>query len=532
MEIDMKKEKKAFFSLLFVLPILSSCLFFQGSSSSGNPGEDAVFREPDYPSDYRSENLNVTNLGYWNGQVFMPSTGRSSILVLPIEFSDCPFSQVELTRMEKTFFGDSDETSWESVRSYYDKSSYGKLEIDGEVSDVIHFDITAAEVAERAKREGTSELTQDILFSALRVLEDNGMDFSRFDANGDGYLDAVWMVYSASYDEGSDLFWAFTTWAGGGRENDFSGYSASSYSWASVDFLTRNSFSTSTSTTNGDAHTFVHETGHLMGLDDYYSYDADMVENMDSPTGGAVMMDYNIGDHDAYSKFVLDWVDPIVVTEETLKASDYRLTLDSFANYGDCLILPIEKDGKVDYNGTAFDEYLILEYYTPDGVNSLDSRVAYNNLKMFSQSGILVYHVDSRIGKMIPDRLSDMGFKWNGECYDKISDALEDSGNFLFYYIYSNTRSYCLDTSMDDSESPFYRGRLISLLSADGRKTTFESNVTMAGNPSLFQEGDAFFLPEEMFDDFKFDDGSVPRYGFEVESLDGDSCVLHFKEAQ
>jgi len=59
---------------------------------------------------------------------------------------------------------------------------------------------------------------------------------------------------------------------------------------------------------NIDAHMLVHETGHMLGLEDYYSY-----SGLENPCGGVDMMDLNVGDHDAYSKMVLGWVNPYVV---------------------------------------------------------------------------------------------------------------------------------------------------------------------------------------------------------------------------
>ena len=525
----MRKRKTALLSALLVLPCLSSCAFFRTSSSQsqGNGETTGVYSEPsNYPLGSSKENLNLTNVGAWNGQVFMPSTGESAILVVPVEFQDDYFTDVELARIQKSFFGESSQTGWESVASYYDKSSYHQLQITGAVTDPVRLNTTVA--GAEAQYSNNDSFVQDVLFGALEALEKSNLDFSEFDANGDGYLDAVWMVYSSPYSESSDLYWAFTTWTFDNTQT-FGGYRASSYSWASVEFLERGRYYPYFSSDNGDAHTFIHETGHLMGLDDYYSYDNGTDGNVDSPTGGAVMMDYNIGDHDAYSKFLLGWIDPTVITESYLQENDYRLSLDSFGKTGQALILPIGADGETDFNGTPFDEYLILEYYTPDGLNEQDAQHQYENMRMFTKPGVLVYHVDSRIGKMVADFTSSVGVRWDGYCYDRIPPS--QNQNYLFYYLYSNTRSSSLDKTIQSDASNYYCGRLISLLSADDRKTTFETPSTMATNDSLFQEGDRFLLGGGSFANFVFDDGSRPEYGFTVEESNGSSCVLRFEEA-
>ena len=46
------------------------------------------------------------------------------------------------------------------------------------------------------------------------------------------------------------------------------------------------------------------------------------------------MMDCIVGDHNAYSKLMLGWVSPTVVSGKTT-----TITLDSFATSGDCVVI-------------------------------------------------------------------------------------------------------------------------------------------------------------------------------------------------
>lgn len=469
--------------------------------------------------------MTVRNIGKMNGQVFMPSTGESAILVIPISFTDREFTSTELERIENSFFGTSDETYWESVSSYYEKSSYGNLHITGEVVDPISCGYTVEEAFDMYDRN--SSFVQSLLYSALRELDDQGFDFSRFDLDEDGFLDAVWLVNSAFYFSGFNFLWAFTSWTTSWTLSVGGGYHVSSYSWASVDFLRRYAaidpstsidLKNSNSTTDGDAHTFIHETGHLMGLDDYYSYVGE-----DAPMGGLCMMDYNIGDQDAFSKFALGWIDPKVITKEELEESNYQITLDRFTASGDAIIIPIYRSGKMDYNNTPLDEYLIVEYYTPDGLNAMDATTPYETVSMFDEPGILVYHVNARIGGF-----TSFGYSviWDDYCYDAIP-TYSASQTKTFYYLYSNTREYSYDTSITKDAETYYKGRLVSLMGADERKTYF-TTTDLANNDSLFQEDDVFALPGGAYDDFLFDSENAPAFGFVVSEMNEESCTLLF----
>ena len=58
----------------------------------------------------------------------------------------------------------------------------------------------------------------------------------------------------------------------------------------------------------------IHETGHALGLPDLYDYDTN------PPRGGVGhldMMDSNWGDHNCFSKWLLDWITPIVISCNT-----------------------------------------------------------------------------------------------------------------------------------------------------------------------------------------------------------------------
>lgn len=529
----MKKKVFTLFSLATFTCLLSSCFFFR-SESSFSTSQNTARPEYTYTKTYKDwigEGFSTSSTA---GYRYLPSTGNAKILVIPIQFSDYTFTNYELNRIQKGFFGDSTNTGWESVASYYYKSSYGQLNIDGAVTDVISLNMSSTQFTTNYNSY-SGDYTSVVLETALQTLyEEQSYDFSSYDLDGDGYLDAVWMVYSAPYSSStsSSALWAFTTWDQN-KTDIGGGYKACCYSWASVDFLVRNVSSTSalSSSDNADCHTFIHETGHMMGLDDYYSYDADGITNTDSPVGGIDMMDFNIGDHCAYSKYFLGWIQPTVIDADYIASNGNTVTLnaltDTSTTENKAYLIPCYKDGSMAYNGTAYDEYLLIEYSTPTGLNELDSSTRYvNGLYGYTKKGVLVYHVNASIGKLVANRSGTA--VWDGNYYDEVPEYTGQSGwgtSYLYYYIYSNTRSYSYNTLTD--ASTYYRGRLISLMPEDETKTSTRTNG-YSSNDSLYTLGDNFGI--STYTDFAFDDNGSYEYGFTVTSIGNTSCTLTFQE--
>ena len=57
----------------------------------------------------------------------IPSKGNPKLLVIPIAFSNYPAPSNMTSRLETTLFGNAAVTGFESLQSYYYKSSYGQL---------------------------------------------------------------------------------------------------------------------------------------------------------------------------------------------------------------------------------------------------------------------------------------------------------------------------------------------------------------------------------------------------------------------
>lgn len=305
----------------------------------------------------------------------LPSTGNSKALVIPVEFIDYKAPANMKTNLEKAFFGTSEDTGWESLTSYYNKASYGKLNIEGTVLDVYNTNKTSTYYNRKyiAGEDADYLIIKDVL-----EYYDNQINYDEYDSNNDGYIDALYIVYTAPIDyvDESSMWWAYTYEYYTEDYEFYDNVEADFYCFFGYDFLFEETVSGKYIKLNTE--TIIHESGHLLGLDDYYDYDDS--KGPDGGLGGGDMMDYNVGDHNPFSKILMGWVIPYVVTDSC------SITLDTFYSSGQCILL-------IDEFSTIFDEYYLIDYYSPDGLNKLEA--GYNGL--FSSSGIRVYHVDATL---------------------------------------------------------------------------------------------------------------------------------------
>lgn len=307
----------------------------------------------------------------------MPSTGNSKALIIPVAFTDALAEPTIKKDLETTFFGTSEETGWESLSSYYAKASYGKLNITGDVLDVFNTGKSTSYYNNLYKKGQDADY--EIIKAALEYY-DPQINYADYDSDQDGYIDALYIIYTCpvDYDSDDSLWWAYTYEYVTDDYEYYDGVEADYYFFAGYDFMFEQPACGKDLKYN--AETFIHETGHILGLDDYYDYDSTV--GPDGGIGGGDMMDYNVGDHNPFSKMILGWVTPYVVSN-----TSGTVSLASFGASGDCLLIC------KNWNGTYFDEYYVVDYYTPDGLNAFEA--GYSGL--FKVSGIRIYHVDATL---------------------------------------------------------------------------------------------------------------------------------------
>ncbi len=338
---------------------------------------------------------------------------KQKLLVAPMRFEDYDGIVADDALLEKiriAFDGTDEETAavggYISVSSFYEKSSYGKGAFDVVVLPCwIDYPGSPEEFRTAANAAGGGGIyASNYVRNWYRgeyakdghgQLGEDAHPWTYFDSDKDGYLDLIWNVYAYPQygsgdnpDKNNDFWWAYVTYNLQTSPN-VADPTVKTLAFASTNFMTQY---------NGyDSHTFIHETGHTLGLSDYYDYN-----NTWKPLGRVDYMDGNLGDHNAYSKFALGWVNPYILHEEDIDGvadedgkgegvTSATVTLRHGSSSGDALVL-----ASPGYNGTAFDEYLILELMGPYGLCETDYKNGYDMSSGFKEPGIRVIHVDAR----------------------------------------------------------------------------------------------------------------------------------------
>ncbi len=521
----MKKRllKKLFVStMLCVLAFtLSSCMLLGIFLGVNFFDYDLVSTPAEYIDRYHEEgkagyNISLVDQSYQENEEPLNSVGNQKVLVIPVYFEDYRPADLfddpnkALQDIYKAFFGTTEQTGWESVKSYYYKSSYGKFVLEGEVLPWFAIDGTLREVARDNDYDNPSI---GVLRDAIEWAKQNYPGIAtKYDQDFDGYIDAVALVYANDYydDTGeqdyddryrrrdinkiSDLLWAFS-YLDIEAVSSVNSPVANNYMWLSYDFL----WDSENYYANGhpaiDCHTYIHEFGHLLGLDDYYSYDDDGT----SPCGGPDMMDLNIGDHNSYSKYLLNWIEPVLIE----KPGEY--TLRNLQSGGENTALLIPADIST-FNYSPFSEYLLIELYSPTGLNYKDSASHYMGQNdyptMFTNVAVRIYHVDSRL--VMIDAVEQTYY------YTAINNNVHSSDRYFQMLGASNTKSMSFNSDYC----------LIEMISSRYGKNIFKNDV-FAQNDDLFYKG-------SKLESFSFNCGTNLQYKIEVKSISqsGDSCVI------
>lgn len=207
---------------------------------------------------------------------------------------------------------------YESVHSYYGRASQSKVDIQGNVLGWHSFPNNRAtyqparapaSLPPAQRRDQQARLDNAANFKMVSDAMDafDPMhDFAQYDNDNDGDIDLVTILYAGD-PEGWNSFWWAYRWeffTPNALTKTFDGKRVKQFVFQ---FVSKRG----TGGTDFNPTTLMHETGHAFGLADYYDYDADV--GPQGGLGGLDMMDHNLGNQNAFSRWLLDWIKPSVI---------------------------------------------------------------------------------------------------------------------------------------------------------------------------------------------------------------------------
>ena len=443
-----------------------------------------------------------------------PPKGDIKLLAIPIWFTDSDrfiseeHKETVKDDIDAVLFGGEERTGLYSVSSLYYAESGGTLNITGTVANWYSVNKEAQYYA-----NDPDYRTRTLMISAVNdYFSTTGDTRSSYDYDHDGFLDGVVLIFAAAdyityknadttnnhlgygkNDKGNyySNLWAYKTTASLESLKNVTNPGPNNYIWASYDFMyssqtayNHTGFSYARGNTTAprylDASCFGHEMGHMFGLKDYYD-----ISHVASHAAGFNVQDNNYGSHDPFSYMALGWADPYIPTETC------TITLNDFQSSRELILLTPEFNP---YN-SPFDEYLLVELYTPTGLNYFDAGIRNIGTRTV---GIRLWHVDAILYKTTATNFTRNVFD-NGVTYTAFNNTTKVSAD----------GGRTCDAYTKDSKYQNY-----STLHLVRRDTTkdYMSN-TFLSDPDIFVEGDTF-----TFDAYK---NQFVRYYYEnVSSMD------------
>lgn len=425
--------------------------------------------------------------------MYIKSTGMQNVLVVPVTFLD----QEERINEEwmsalKGILGnvieeDGKVTKYSlsngntSLSEFMSTSSYGKFTTNSLITEPY---VIQGIGSDYYRESFSKELAADIS-EWLKTLT---LDRAAFDQDNDGYYDVVLFVNTLlSGDAGFDGY------TQAGMSGAYEGAFYTDYEKAGThEFPTVNTFinisglklcSTAKEVTekNAETYTFIHEFGHVLGLQDYYA------NGESTNTLGYFDMEAdNKGDWNSYTKYLLGWIEPTIVDG---KEDEVKITISSYSTYGDAIVIhALDYDAK----GTPFDEYIIIDLFAHDGLYAKEA----SEFGLENAVGVRIYHVNS------------------------IYDVCGKEGNYIVphhrvssYSTYASQGKYLVEmiqkgnvnTFMKYVENPDYEIRQGYRVDAD----------------DLFYAGDTFSVDgyDQFFHNGKMDNGMDFGYTIKIEEI-------------
>ena len=323
---------------------------------------------------------------YGTGMSTLALSGEVKLLVIPVWFknSDTFFSASSKDEIradiEEMVLGENRD-GFESLKTFYEKESGGKVSISATIAPWYEDDYDSTLYNDQITSTATGLATRATIDYFSNHTDD---DKKNYDRSNDGKVDGLIMMYAANFygqskqSNNSVAFCHRFNNSGVGANEHLNSYSlcpvGGMYGFDGVGTEAQRT-AADLSKVNPRAYangstTIIHEVGHMFGAKDLYTEAghnyAHQTEEGYEPAGFFSMQDNNVGSHDPLQTMLYSWADPIVFS-----AQDYEKgqTVDVYIDDFQSGHAPILLSNDWNALNSPFDEYMLLELFSPTGLN-------------------------------------------------------------------------------------------------------------------------------------------------------------------
>ncbi|MBQ9571407.1 MAG: M6 family metalloprotease domain-containing protein, partial [Prevotella sp.] len=335
---------------------------------------------------------------------YFPHTGSPRVLVILAEFQDTTFWDSDAKEVFKEYLEANGQPSssvgskskgtvsrnYASVKYYFDDMSFGAFTPKFDVYGPVKLD-------NKLSYYGAGGYDRmDLFIPDVCKKADDLVDFSKYDSNNDGKVDALCVIY-AGYSEATDGNSEDCIWpkSGGANYGEFDGKQIYRYMVSAERIGTPND-NINTFYING-VGVFCHEFSHCMGLPDIYPTTTTAQKNFnpamelwDLMDGGEYKRNgWNPTEYTAWEREAMGWI-----------------TVDTLTEAGTVTLKPLNQGGKayriMNDNDNTGHEYLMIENIQRTGWNA--GAIGHKTVKdhedkdsivfLYLGSGMLITHID------------------------------------------------------------------------------------------------------------------------------------------
>lgn len=314
-----------------------------------------------------------------------PHTGTPKAIVILVDFPDVPFSLPDpKTSFEQYLnsmspqqdLGNREDANVCSVAKYFQLVSNGNFVPQFDVYGPVTVDKELSFYGGTVKGGGGEKM--DSLVKHACIKADAEIDFSQYDANNDGYVDLVYIIY-AGYSESFSQNSAECIWPKSGTvtAGKFDGKTIKRYGVNNELNGFPGSYSSEPLLRMNGIGLFCHEFSHCMGLPDLYPVPTSLKDNNRSMETWSIM---------DYGNYLSNGHYPASYTAWEREAFGWT-TIEELTESQELELKPVDAGGTAyriyNDNDETRHEYFIIENIQASGLNAAQKG-----------HGLIVYHVD------------------------------------------------------------------------------------------------------------------------------------------